>query len=104
MFCGRRIWEGSVSWGAPTSVQCKTVISNNQSNPPPKEWTAWSKGVPASGVPDRASCEHSIPGSKAEWKEILKKEEEEDEESRSRGENCPSDIKPQQTAICGGSQ
>lgn len=59
--------------GGPTSVQCKTVISNNQSNPPPKEWTVWSEGVPASEVPDRASCEYSISGSKAEWKEILKK-------------------------------
>lgn len=37
------------------------------------ELTTWLKGVPASEVPDRASCEHSIPGSKAEWKEILKK-------------------------------
>lgn len=70
--------------GGPTSAQCKTVISNDQSAPSPKGMgcLGWRE-VPAPEVPDKASCYgfHSCQQSRMERDHAKG-------ESRSRGRAC----------------
>lgn len=82
MFCGSR--EGSAYRGA-TSAQGKTVISNNQSSLPPKEWAGEVEGCQALSpeVPDKASrCGF------CSWQQSKVERHQEKEETGSGGRAC----------------